>query len=109
MQPIDYNSSILAALLSGINLACLGLKENKDGGPSKRERLGRLVVRVADSFFLFKAQGRHFLTEAGGRVTSLYSFPAPGSECATCCCYDACRSDVHKQIQSSVSVIDLAL
>lgn len=109
MQPIDYNSSILAALLSGINLACLGLWKKQDGGPARLSCFCRLVVFEADSFFLFKAHRRHFLTEASVRVTFSYSFLAPGSDSATSCCYKACPSDVHKQIQSSVSVIDLVL
>lgn len=104
MQPIDYNSSILAALLSGINLACLELGKKQDGGPC----LCRLVVSYADSFLMFKAQKRHFQQKVAVELPLDIVFPEPGSHCVDISVYEVCPSDMDKQIQSSVSVIDLA-
>lgn len=107
VQPIDYNSSILAALLSGINLACLELRKKQDGGPSRQSCFCRLVVFGAGSFFLFKAQKRHFQQKLAVELPLSTVSPHPG-QTARLAAVTKCPSDVDKQIQSSVSVIDLA-
>lgn len=50
---IDYNSSILVTLLSGINLACLDMHvvQGQDGGLRSRASLRRLLFsQLARSF-----------------------------------------------------------
>lgn len=78
VQPIDYNSSILAALLSGINLACLELRKKQDGGLSRQSCFCRLVVFGAGSFFLFKAQKRHFQQKLAVELPLGTVSPRPG-------------------------------
>lgn len=61
VQPIDYNSSILAALLSGINLACLETHVGKeqDGGASSPACSDALLFSQLSSLFHLNAK-RHF-------------------------------------------------
>lgn len=58
MQQIDYNSSILAALLSGINLASLA----KRGDNMAERRIGPVLIPCCfdGSLVLFTLRTRHF-------------------------------------------------